>query len=131
MVANFTKPTPDAPSLLQHDEVETYFHEFGHVMHQLCSQVGVGQRRVGRGGLQAGWYQLPSLNLTPWMCEQQQGMSLQLQKLGALGKGISRAGSLCVKSQGLSSSGPPDEHPSPGPGCTCACAWPFCGQPSA
>ena len=37
MVANFTKPTKDKPSLLKFNEVETYFHEFGHLMHDLCS----------------------------------------------------------------------------------------------
>ncbi|MDP7565093.1 MAG: M3 family metallopeptidase [Candidatus Marinimicrobia bacterium] len=38
LVCNFPKPTKFQPSLLTHDNVETYFHEFGHLVHGVLTQ---------------------------------------------------------------------------------------------
>ncbi len=37
-VCNYTKPTADEPSLIDSDEVQTLFHEFGHALHGLFSE---------------------------------------------------------------------------------------------
>ena len=39
MVGNFTPPVGDQPALLTHDEVITLFHEFGHGLHHMLTEV--------------------------------------------------------------------------------------------
>ena len=63
-VGNFTKPTADAPSLLNQDEVETLFHEFGHALHGLlsrCNYVSSSGTNVARD-----FVELPSQIMENW-----------------------------------------------------------------
>jgi oligopeptidase A len=59
VTCNFAPPTADTPALLTHDDVLTLFHEFGHALHHLLTEVdlpGVG----GINGVEWDAVELPS-----------------------------------------------------------------------
>ena len=64
MVSNYEKATKDKPSLLNHSEVETFFHEFGHLMHAISNQASYA--RFGLGGLLRDFVETPSTMFENW-----------------------------------------------------------------
>jgi thimet oligopeptidase len=48
LVCNFPQPTKDDPGLMQYSDVVTYFHEFGHLMHEV---LGGRQKWAGQSGI--------------------------------------------------------------------------------
>jgi oligopeptidase A len=70
LTCNFTPPAGDTPALLTHDEVTTLFHEFGHGLHHMLTQVdhlGVS----GINGVEWDAVELPSQFMENWCWEKE------------------------------------------------------------
>ena len=67
IVCNFTKPTADAPSLITHDELTTFLHEFGHALHGILAK-GRYPSLTGTG-VSRDFVELPSQIMENWAFE--------------------------------------------------------------
>ena len=64
LVFNFTSPTADKPSLLNFDETETFFHEFGHGLHSIFSKCHF--RSLSGTNVSRDFVELPSQIMENW-----------------------------------------------------------------
>jgi Zn-dependent oligopeptidase len=64
ILANFTPPSGDRPSLIQHNELETLFHEFGHILHQSLTRAEYA--RVSGSETEVDFVEAPSQIMEHW-----------------------------------------------------------------
>ncbi len=65
LVCNFPEPNDDNPALMEQSDVETFFHEFGHLLHTLFASK---TRWIGVNGIKTEWdfVEAPSQLLEEW-----------------------------------------------------------------
>jgi peptidyl-dipeptidase Dcp len=64
-VCNFAKPAKGEPALLSYDDARTLFHEFGHALHQMLSDVTY--QRVSGTSVPRDFVELPSQLFEHWL----------------------------------------------------------------
>jgi peptidyl-dipeptidase Dcp len=64
-VCNFAKPTGTDPALLSYDDARTLFHEFGHALHQMLSDVTYGS--ISGTSVARDFVELPSQLFEHWL----------------------------------------------------------------
>lgn len=65
LVCNFSPPTEELPSLMSHGEVETFFHEFGHCLHSILTEVGIAS--LAGTNVPRDFVEAPSQMLENWI----------------------------------------------------------------
>ncbi|MGL9759786.1 MAG: oligopeptidase A [Symbiopectobacterium sp.] len=68
LVCNFNRPVNDKPALFTHDEVTTLFHEFGHGLHHMLTQIDTAGV-AGISGVPWDAIELPSQFMENWCWE--------------------------------------------------------------
>ena len=70
LTCNFNRPLGDQPALFTHDEVTTLFHEFGHGLHHMLTQIDVADV-AGINGVPWDAVELPSQFMENWCWEEE------------------------------------------------------------